>query len=185
MKWWFFVCVVVLSTALIGCEEMVSQAPQPESDSPQKYSYKSEGIPVDDGVYGISGTVVGEVESLVRQTQRASGTMVGSGVGTYGSYFGPEFGGKGFVRLLVEDSDSHLAPEGQIVILKVTDTKGIVLLSGDYVDFFCRHQYEALAAVRKREVFDPEKLETWEIDYCRLKTPVIFRPTPNPDSPTE
>ena len=34
-------------------------------------------------------------------------------------------------------------------------------------------QYEALAAVRDNEKFSKTKVETWELDYCRLASPVI------------
>ncbi len=165
------VVLVLLAALLAGC--MADRAPQPSSDSPQAFLANPDGMPVDDGVYLIAGVVIGDVESLVRQTAPARGTMAGSAYGAYGSYFGPEFGGKGFVRLHVQSSDSELAPVGSIVILKVTDSKASVLLPGDSVEFKCRHQFEAVAAVRDSETFNADKLETWEIDYCRLTTPVI------------
>lgn len=173
MKTRMFLIVVlsVIGMTLAGC--MADRAPQPSSDSPQAFLANPDGVPVDDGVYVISGIVIGDVESLVRQTAPARGTMAGSAYGAYGSYFGPELGGKGFVRLHVQSSDSKLAPKGSIVILKVTDTKASVLLPGDTVEFKCRHQFEAVAAVRDSETFDAEKLETWEIDYCRLTAPII------------
>jgi hypothetical protein len=121
--------------------------------------------------------VVSEVGSLTRQTDAARGSISGSGTAGFayisGTYYGPEYGGKGFIRLHVFESSSYLAPVGEIVILKSTDTKGVALLPGDVVTFKCRHQYEALAAVRNAETFDEEKLETWEIDYCRFFDPII------------
>jgi hypothetical protein len=90
-----------------------------------------------------------------------------------GVYYGPEFGGKGFIRLKIMESDSKLAPVGATVIIKSTDTKGIALLPGDIVEFKCRHQYESVAAVRTEEIFDPVKLATWEIDYCRMTSPIV------------
>jgi hypothetical protein len=158
---------------LVGCAS-TDLAPPPESDSAQSYSADAR-VTVDDNVYEITGIVAGDVDSLVRQTEAARGSIAGSGYGFYGTYFGPEFGGKGFVRLLVEESDSRLAPAGEIVILKTMDTKAIVLVPGDKVTFRCRAQYEAVAAVRDYETFDSEKVETWELDYCRLLTPVINR----------
>jgi hypothetical protein len=170
LKHWSYVIVVLVLVGLAGC---ANQPPLPESDSSQEFAAGQGGIPVDDNVYTITGKVVGEVESLVRQTSPGQGFISGTGYGVYGSYFGPEFDGKGFVRLEVMTSDSRLAPKGSIVILKVTDTKASVLLPGDTVCFKCRHQYEAIAAVRNNETFDQEKLETWEIDYCRLVSPVV------------
>ena len=91
----------------------------------------------------------------------------------YGTYFGPELNGKGLVWLKVTKSSSKLALSSSIVILKVTDTKALALAPGDYVVFKCRHQYEAIAAVRSNETFDAEKLESWEIDYCRMVNPMV------------
>lgn len=171
----FILAFVLLAVILPSCVEEQDSAPEPVSDSPQRFEsrYDDPRIPVDDGVYTISGEVVGEVESLVRQTSRATGFIAGTGFGSFGAYFGPEYEGKGFVRLKVSTSDSHLAPYNSVVILKVTDTKGIVLLPGDQVTFKCRHHYENVGAVRNEESFDAEKLATWEIDYCRLATPII------------
>jgi hypothetical protein len=168
--------VIVMAGALLltacAAEESVGRAPAPDSDSEQRYEYYSQ-VTVDDNVYEIRGIVAGELESLVRQTEAARGSVAGSGFGFFGTYFGPELGGKGFVRLLVQESNSDLAPVGETVILKVTDTKAIVLVPGDSVTFRCRAQYEAIAAVREQETFDSEKLATWELDYCRLLSPVI------------
>lgn len=177
--------IVLLALGLSACG-VENAAPPPESDSGQYFTRGSE-IPVDDNVYTITGQVVSEVGSLTRQTEAARGSISGSGTGGFayisGSYYGPEFGGKGFIRLHVLESDSFLAPWGEIVILKSTDTKGVALLPGDVVTFKCRHQYEAIAAVRNSETFDQEKLETWEIDYCRFVSPVISQlklPTETP-----
>ncbi|MEZ4639803.1 MAG: hypothetical protein R2856_33400 [Caldilineaceae bacterium] len=150
------------------------------SDSPQTYS-ASARIPVDDNVYTITGMVVGDIASLSQQTTPAQGDVLGlqgRGYGYLGgSYFGAEFGGKGFVRLLVRSAQpsTPYAPPEQIVVLKTTDTKAVVLLPGDVVTFKCRAQYEAVAAVRENEAFNESKLETWELDYCRMVTPVITK----------
>ena len=92
-----------------------------------------------------------------------------------GAYFGPQFGGKGFVRLFVYSAEpaTELARPENIVILKTSDTKASALLPGDIVTFKCRAQYEAVAAVRNAETFNKEALETWELDYCRMISPLI------------
>lgn len=99
-------------------------------------------------------------------------------IGGYGSasYFGPEFGGKGFVRGVVVESDASLAEVGHMVVLKSTDTKAIMLMPGDRATFKCRQQYEAIAAVRSYETFNADKLATWELDYCRLASPDLGTP---------
>lgn len=182
MKKRLFIILSVFLFVLILSACATDYAPQPESDSSQSYktclTVEAEDcprIPVDDGLYTVSGTVVADVDSLVRQTEAAQGSMYGSSYGMYGSYFGPGFGGKGFVRLQVESSDSYLAPFGATVIIKTTDTKASVLLPGDVVEFICRHQYEAIAAVREFQTFDPVTMGTWELDYCRMTTPQITR----------
>jgi len=90
----------------------------------------------------------------------------------YSTYYGPQLNGKGMVRLTVADSDAELAPVGSTVILKLDDTKGILLLPGDQVTFKCRAQFEAIAAVMKQQAFD-QTAGTWELDYCRLASPVV------------
>lgn len=171
------VVMLIVSIILIGCEA-TNVAPRPASDSSQRFattdsSGKIAAVETDTGVYTISGTVIGDMTSLVRQTSPAFGSFGGSMYAASGTYFGPELGGKGFVRLHVISSDSKYAPKGTNVILKVVDTKAIALLPGDTVEFKCRHQYENVAAVLDNEVFDVEKLATWEIDYCRLSSPII------------
>ncbi len=172
MKVWLWIVVVVV---MAGC---AGQAPQPASDSPQIYETGAR-VPVDDTVYLISGQVVGDIASLSGQTAPAQGDITGlgaRGIGYVGgSYFGAEFGGKGFVRLLVHTAEptTRLAPPEEIVIIKTSDTKASILLPGDVVTFKCRAQYEAVAAVRENESFNADKVETWELDYCRLLTPVI------------
>jgi hypothetical protein len=174
MSKWILI-LFVLALVVVGCG---GQAPQPASDSPQTYNTNAR-IPVDDNVYTISGQVVGDVASLSQQTTPAQGDVTGLAGRGYGylggSYFGPEFGGKGFVRLLIHSAqpETPLAPLEEIVVVKTTDTKASVLLPGDVVTFKCRAQYEAVAAVRENEPFNEDKLATWELDYCRMVTPVI------------
>jgi hypothetical protein len=169
------ILLVLAVLVVAGCVP-VDEAPRPDSDSSQSYRTEAR-IPVDDAVYTITGQVIADVGSITRQTQAARGSVSGvpTGTGTFvsGSYYGPEFGGKGLIRLHVQESNSSLAPIGEIVLLKSTDIKGAALLPGDTVTLKCRAQYEALAAVRENSNFDQELVETWELDYCRLVTPVI------------
>jgi hypothetical protein len=156
--------------------------PAPDSDSSQSYDSGSK-IPTDTAVYDIVGTVTAGVKSLTRQEQAAHGSSFGyvggSGAGfsgfSSGSYFGPVQTGRGFVRITVDSATpaTDLAPVGDTVILKVSDTKGTALLPGDTVKFRCRRQYEAVAAIKNNQKFDASADETWELDYCRLASPVI------------
>lgn len=169
--------IVILAVLLIlaACSPS-NEAPRPISESDQSYN-TNERIPVDDTIYMISGEVFSDVESLIRQTEEASGSTFGYNGVISGYYTGPQFEGKGFIRVLVSNTEpeSELAPIGAVVILKTTDTKAVALLGGDQVTFKCRAQYEPLAAVRDGETFNAETLETWELDYCRLVSPIVGR----------
>lgn len=167
-----FIVVAMLLAAAGACE--FNAPPDPDSDSEQSYNSNGYRIPVDDNVYTVSGQVVADVETMTRQTAPAHGSYSDYS----GSYFGAQFGGKGFVRLLVKSVSppSRLAEPGRIVLIKTSDTKAAALLPKDLVTFRCRAQYEAVAAVRVNEDFDPEKTQrvaTWELDYCRMETPVV------------
>jgi hypothetical protein len=152
----------------------------PQNDSGWDWDEGSVDIPCDSHIYQVEGTVVTLPESLTIQTERGYGSGSGfmiNGMGSVGwSSMGPEFSGKGFVRILVSWSDSELAPAGQVTILKVTDTKAIALLQGDKVRFKCRSEYEAVAPLDYGEKFTTETRDqaaTYELDYCRLVSPVL------------
>lgn len=179
LKRFMFVMVLMAGVLLVACDDQ--SAPSVSNDnSSQKYQDTS--IPYNLGIFTVTGVVESPVQSLVRQTQAAQGSLSGfaySGIGSVsGSYFGPEFGGKGFVRLRVENSDSTLAVVGSIVLLKSTDTKASILGPGDRVTFKCREQYEAVAAVAENEKLDKDQAATWELDFCRMVTPSVETTTP-------
>lgn len=162
------------ATACLGDD---TSNPTVESDSDQSYK-DSPTIPTDTAVYEINGKVIGQVNSVTRQTSAGGGstpTCFGtSGCYGGGSFFGPVSEGKGYVRLLVTaPTKTDLAPMGEVTLLKVTDTKATALIEGDQVLFKCRRQYEAIAAVQENEPFNKTTMGTWELDYCRLATPVI------------
>lgn len=175
----FIAGVAILSTMLFAAESCDGEtAPEAESDSSQNYKAGSK-VPVDDNVYLIKGEVIGPVNDVTRQVEPAQGEISGFAYGGYasmnGSFTGPIEAGKGFVRLRVQtvSPSTEQAPVGDVTIIKTSDTKAKALLNGDIVQFKCRRQYEALAAVKDNEKFDAEKVETWELDYCRLASPVI------------
>jgi hypothetical protein len=147
------------------------RSPAPQSSSGMDYAWLTT-VPVDTKVYTITGTVAADVESLVRQRAPAQAQSYNAEGLSYSTFSGPEMSGKGMVRLTVTTSDAALAPVGSTVILKVDDTKGVLLLPGDQVTFKCRAQFEAIAAVVNRQEFD-HAAGTWELDYCRLATPVV------------
>ena len=169
MKRELLLAILVLSVLTACMSENVQ--PAPVSDSAQQYSGGQ--IPVDDNVYLIVGEVVGDIGSLTQTS--AQSTYKQYDTYATGSYWMTQ-SGKGFVRVKVS-SCSPPADEARpedVVILKTTDSKVIALLPGDRVTLKCRRQYEALAAVRERETFSASKMQTWEIDYCRMVTPVIL-----------
>ncbi|MEZ4870542.1 MAG: hypothetical protein R3C14_54940 [Caldilineaceae bacterium] len=160
-------CALLCLLTLAGCQ----RAPAPESSSGLNYAWRTT-IPVDTRVYTITGTVAADVASLVRQTAPAQAQSYSAEGVSYGTFYGPQLNGKGMARLIVTNSDSALAPAGSTVILKLDDTKGILLQSGDHITLKCRAQFEAIAAVMNRQAFDPTA-GSWELDYCRLATPVV------------
>lgn len=178
---YFYICLITL--LLAGCAPpppdstkptATPQPPRLESDSGYKYR-GNKRVEADFNVYKISGMVVGDVNSLTRQTKAARGSSYEwDGYGS-GSYFGPQFSGKGFIRILVNAAEptTELASPGSVVILKSTDTKATALLPGDIVTFKCRAQYEVVAAVANNEDFDEAKMGTWELDYCRMFSPLV------------
>lgn len=165
------IAVLFLLGALALWLAACQRSPAPESNNGLSYAWLTT-IPVDTAVYTITGTVATEVESLVRQTAPAQVQSYSAEGLSYSTYYGPQMNGKGMVRLTVEGSNAALAPVGSTVILKLDDTKGILLLPGDHVTLKCRAQFEAIAAVTNRQEFDPAA-GTWELDYCRLATPVV------------
>ena len=152
---------------------IVTTNPRSESDIQFKGGH---GLPVDTRIYYLTGEVVGEVESLTRQVAPAR-----SSLSVYGSYasgysVGPTINGKSFIRLKVDaikPTDTDWVAVGQIVIVKGTDTKLTALLPGDKVSIMCRRQAEPIAAVYPDEYYDQNTHTTWELDYCRMESPVV------------
>jgi|WetSurMetagenome_2_1015567.scaffolds.fasta_scaffold01390_21 hypothetical protein len=147
----------------------------PESDSGVRFVGGS-GLPTDQRVYHITGTVVGDAESLVRQVSPARGSISGYGSYVGGSFSGEVLKGKTMVRLQLESiapNDTDWVTAGQILIIKASDTKAVALYPGDKVTFYCRRQAEAVAAINRGEWYDADNMTTWELDYCRLASPVV------------
>lgn len=157
----------------VGASSCDSGSPGPDSDSAQ--SYDGGTIPIDKNVYTIRGKVSSPVDSLTRQTQPASGSLFGINGYVSGNFSGPVQSGKSFIRLEVQTAQpsTDLAPEGGLIIIKATDTKATALSAGDVVTFKCRRQYEAVAAVENGQSFDKNADATWELDFCRLASPVV------------
>ena len=161
--------VLLVCILLSGCEQ--EYAPLADSDSRSNFSAEYR-VPTDRTIYHVTGEIVGEREELVRQTSPATGSMYSyNGYGS-GSFTGPEFMGKSFVRVYVVHSDSRLAPTESTVILKVSDTKIFGVVVGDTVSFICRAQAELVAAVLNNEKPSAEQV-TWELDYCRMESPIV------------
>lgn len=165
---------LALAGVLIACTE--DSNPAPDSDSTFGYADGSK-IPVDERVYTVTGEVSGPINNLTRQVKPAEGSLTGSTYGSYGSvsgsFTGPIEAGKGFVRVLVTQSDTDLAPVRELAIVKTADTKVSALLPGDIVSFKCRRQYENVAAVKDKQSFKESEVGTWELDYCRMVNPTV------------
>lgn len=149
----------------------------PTSESGINYTVAANaGLPVDKRYYKLTGTVVADVSSLTRMTSPGYGYITGYNGYTSGYYQPPTIGGKSFIRLQVDKinpADTDWVAAGEIVVVKGTDTKLTALLPGDKVDIECRRQAEAVAAIYPGEWFNPADATTWELDYCRMVSPVI------------
>lgn len=168
LMWRLLLMVALLVLAVGACA-----APPPDSDSAQRFE-RGTRVKIDSNVYTITGIVYEDPASIVRQDSGARGYCSYDGLSGYGSYWGPQLVGKGLVRLYVLgcSPESPLAPSGSAVILKVTDTKATNLRPGDEVTFKCRAQHEPVAATERAETLTAEH-DTWELDYCRMASPVI------------
>lgn len=158
------------------------QTVNPTSESGIPY-VGGDGLPQDERLYIIKGKVVADVSSLTRQTAPAYGSTSGYNGYISGYYVGPSVNGKSFTRILVKSidpSNTDWVAAGQIVIIKGTDTKMTALLPGDVVNFLCRRQAEAIAAIHPNEWYNAKTNTTWELDYCRMDSPVITVETPTP-----
>lgn len=183
----------LLAAALLGLTACGGVSdPTVTSDSDQSYGLDAEGeqfkIPTDTKAYLITGEVVSSVNTVSRQTSPAQGEMYGSAYGASGTFYGETVKGKGMVRLLVKTASPSTteAQPGNVSILKVADTKGSALLPGDVVSVKCRRQFEAIAAVQENQKFDEKRDGTWELDYCRLVSPVVaVTPLKAPEVPKE
>lgn len=174
-KKYLLAAAALASAIMFGAESCESESdPSVESDSSQSYASGSK-VESDTNAYLIKGEVVGPVNETTRQVTPGQGDIFGYNGYLNGSFTGPVEKGKGFVRIRVESASpsTDLAPVGQVTIVKTSDTKAKALMNGDVVSFKCRRQYEAVAAVRNNQKFDKKSDGTWELDYCRLATPVI------------
>lgn len=162
------VIVLLLILLLSGCNS-------PKSDS--GIEFLPAEIPIDPDIFTLRGTVVTDILSI--QTTQAQGYS--SATQYYGySTFSLWQEGKGFVRLLVDDASpmTNLAEPGTTIIIKTTDTKLKAILPGDMITLKCRAQYENVAATRVNEVIDIERYGTWELDFCRMVTPLVLPTLP-------
>lgn len=162
--------IFIVLVSLTGCGDGI---PTAESDSFQNFDVRTKP-PVDKNIYTITGTVVGDITSKERQIRAASGSLTAvDGIAT-GTYYGPQYTGRGIVRLQVESVNPSTVSlsVGEVAILKTGDLKAVALLIGDKVQFKCRRDAEAIAAVVNNEEITAKHI-VWEMDYCRLAVPNV------------
>lgn len=165
--------LLLIALLVVACAP--NQGLKPQSDNKQASFDVNDRVEEDANIYTITGVIENLPQSLVRQYRSSRGSVVGSGGFVYGSYSGEVLDGKSMQRLRVQDvtPPTDLAPYGSIVLLKSTDTKASALLDGDLVTFKCRAQEEPVAAILSGEDLTDEH-STWELDYCRLASPVVL-----------
>lgn len=169
------IAAVLAALALGACNLSAPKDPTAQSDNSEASFKGSPKIPVDRNLYVITGQVIGDPSSLTRQVDPGGGSVYGYGGYISGRIVGPEYAGKGFVRIKVSAMKpvAPFAGVEDVVIIKTSDTKAAALIPGDVVQFKCRAQYESVAPIQVREHFERDAYATWEFDFCRLTSPDI------------
>ncbi len=191
VQWLVMIVLLLIMAALTGCSGSDNGAKPTlaPSDSDSNISFDGEK-PTDTNTYLITGVVV-DMRSIRTGQETTSNTEIDL-LGPFEGAFWPIFGidsslqtsgssvetGKGFIRFDVTASEAIAeAPVGSQIILKTTDSKSFLLVPGDIVTFKCRRDFEPVAAVNVGEKVSEAKHGTWELDYCRLLTPIVERAT--------
>lgn len=177
MKRYWIVTFTTLILVAFTPALLAACAPGKTVESDSGYTYgpvlgKAPRLPLDDTIYTITGTVDGHPVSM-RSTKALTSTDDTVTV--------LDTTGKGFVRVRVEESSWPPARPEDLVILKTTDTNVLALEEGDPVTFRCRAQAEAVAPSYTGQVYDEELAVTWELDFCRLLSPVLGNRSPMPN----
>ncbi len=108
----------------------------------------------------------------------------------YGSFSGPVTQGKGLVlaealsiRTSGDDANKSevLSLEGKNVFLKFLDSKSMLLADGMIVNVSCRRDYEAVCPTTAANEGTSQPIDrrndiTWELDNCRISTPIVLMP---------
>ena len=186
-----------VQTAPVATNGGTVPTPQPVPPGANGNYAANYALPAVTTVYVITGTVLAAPSSI--QQYSFQGETHGSSYNGYGSVSGYISGGttgKGFLRLKVESVDFHdpyvdngvtkrsenwtpLVAEGNVVLLKTTDSKASALGAGDTVTFLCREQNEWVDAVAQNEIPTTSEV-TRELDYCRMLSPQL-----TPAEPTQ
>ncbi len=171
--------ILAFVISLVGCIPAKDVQNQDLGGTKADSGYEYGGgtiIPNDQKLYTIRGTLVDPPVNTNRQSSPGGAYISGyssSGSGyVSGSAWGPEFKGKGILRIKVITSDCDIAPVGSEVVLKCSDQKAVVLGPGDTVTFKCRKQCEPIAPTADYQKISEADL-TWELDYGRLASPVV------------
>lgn len=168
------ITTILIFVAAIALFVVSSCAPANQAPRSAPTMSDSADLPVDEAVYLIKGKIAADLESFTRQVE----PMQAYARPNYATLTGPVIDGKTLLTIEIEyigsDKDEAIrwVSRGQTLAIKCVDSKCQVLRPGMIVEFMCRRQYEALAR-SEDEAWDVERLATWEVDYCRLKTGVI------------
>lgn len=92
--------------------------------------------------------------------------------------------GKGIIPAYVIEMEptSSIVSVGDSILLKTEDLKMSRLEEGWVVEIKCRMDYEPLTELHvPNEVVDAELTQTWELDLCRMSSPVFIVETEETD----
>lgn len=202
--------IYLVTLVIVGCgaqTQQVGEAPQAQGGVPtpalaapgQNGNYApGYGVPQPMEVYIITGTVEAAPGSI--QQFSFEGRTSGSSYNGYGhssGYISGGTDGKGIVRLRVATIEWHnayveagvlkrdeawtpLAQPGDIVIIKVEDTRGTQFIAGDQLILLCREQWEFVGAVGVNEIPTLNNVSR-EFDLCRMRDGKVT-PAPTPSN---
>jgi len=160
-KYMFFMIVVLIAVLFVGC------VPDPTMNSDQGFKIVKK---VDEQVYNVRMRV-----GFFEDYQNSYSTLSGASLDGFGMLSGVSWTeGKGLIRgsLLSSSPEVSFVHRSQPLVVKTTDTKLKLVISGDVLNLYCTVDYEPVCQQGERlddGTYATICEETWEFDYCRLK----------------
>ncbi len=181
---WLIFLVLVLTLVLSACAStpvppsdpsvVKTECVAPESDSDYRWAMGA-CVNVSTTVYKVTVRVADDMESHTEIGASGSAFMYG-GYGSASYRMWQE--GKGLLPVEILDLDPSLEsiPVGSLIVLKTSDLKAMAIPNDASAVFICNLDTEVLSPVQNVQVLTTDRL-TYELDDCRMLTPVYSLPT--------